>query len=223
MRRWMIWWLGALLVQVGGCATLCGEDELGTVPRRVAVRIQSGTIAGSGCLILSRPRYGCYVLTAAHLIQDPSRTLVAVGLESEAQPWCSARVLRLKRELDLALLWLPDAPPGSPQRVIWARSAPDENTPVVIMTAVGVQGPEAVPARIVRRGFLRVDRALRPGMSGSGVFAGDRLVGLLFGQTATAAGRSPLEGRFLPVELIQRFLDVGFGFLAAGRLPAEPG
>jgi hypothetical protein len=59
-------------------------------------------------------------------------------------------------------------------------------------------------------------------MSGSGVFEAGRLAGLLFGQTTNAAGRSPHEGRFVSVDVIRCFLDVGFEFLASGGLPAEP-
>jgi hypothetical protein len=171
--------------------------------------------------VLSAPRYGSYVLTAAHLLEEPERVLVALYPGSGSVVWHSARALKIDRRVDLALLWRPDAIFERPFRPAWSSREPGSDLSADLLVAAPGSGPETIGARVSRPGELIAARRLEAGMSGAGLFLSGELAGLLYGHRAGGSGADQ-DGRFVRLEAIRRFLEPQFDFLATGGRPVEP-
>ncbi|MBN2490236.1 MAG: trypsin-like peptidase domain-containing protein [Planctomycetes bacterium] len=221
MEGWRSWALLALTV-ASGCGTrpVCPAGPV-PPPSWALARVNCGRIQGSGCLVFSDPRFGSYVLTAAHLVEEPPRVLAALASQSGAVVWGPARVLRIDRQADLALLWRPDAVAARPRRLTWAARCPPSGAAVELLVAVPEAEEQIVRARVTDPGVVITEAPLAAGMSGAGLFCRGDLAGILYGHRASGSG-AVRDGRYVRVEAVRRFLEPPLAFLATGGLPAEP-
>lgn len=219
--RWIL--LIAALGLGGGCRSLLGpEPDPVPLPIRSAVRVQSGNRLGSGCMILSSPSLGSYILTTAHLLEKSDRVWVAVFPKEEIPVWKSAQVLGTDSALDITLLWLVESYYGDSFRVQWHGELLLPGAPVVLLAAPPGGRPGVLKAEVIQSGRLRTGPSLSPGMSGAGIFCSGRLSGILYGRKKMKVSPEAPEGRYVSIREIRKFLGKRFEFLATGKLPTEP-
>lgn len=169
------------------------HEQLGRQAVTVAVQDPQGLALGSGILLVAG-QGGDWMVTNRHVLQTLPMVCV-ITADQRAQPGRVHPGPEGWADLDLALVWLPrpGLQPPRPVASVVALASVDPLSPVVA-TGYPVEGkPSAprqpyqeVPGLLVpllqaplREGFdLSYTAAVQKGMSGGGVFVGDKLIGL---------------------------------------------
>jgi hypothetical protein len=169
------------------------HEQLGRQAVTVAVQDPQGLALGSGILLLSG-QGGDWVVTNRHVLQTQPVVCV-ITADQRAQPGRVHPGPEDWADLDLALIWLPKTavqPPRPVANVVALASV--EPFSLVVATGYPVEGKpstarlpyQEVPGLLVpllevplKEGFdLTYTATVQKGMSGGGVFVGDKLIGL---------------------------------------------